>query len=219
MESFKFPERRKEPRKKDIFNRFAWLRWYARVRIAYAAAFVGHLRDYKRLKSICEADAKYGDFKTRRQADEAIKEIEVAIPRTDDCLREIKAELAGLGSLLAILCGEADELCTFREKCHIIGVSERHMRIRMDRDDEHDTKMRSLIFVHHGEYRGHKDLLPRFDIDMPLWTIAMESFAYALKHDFEVRQRSEEALSLFLTDLQERKAEQRQQQRTLHLIQ
>lgn len=219
MKPFKFPERRKELRKKELFNRFARLRWSSRTRIAYAAAFVGHLRDYKRLLTIYDIDAKYGDFETRRLAAEDIKEIEAAITRTGGCLREIKESLASLGPHLADLCVEADELCTFREKCHILGVSERHMRVRVDRYDENDTKMRTLIFVYHGEYRGKKDLLPRFSIDMPLWTIAMESFAYALKHDINVRQRSEEALSLFLTNLEERKAERAQQQRTLHLVQ
>lgn len=164
-------------RKQDIFNMFAMLRRLSRELIRESAL-------YSRIWRLMERDqarmvAAGNPFDANR-----IKALGADIEELRALGLECDKKLANMGPVLFDLCAAADAFFTFRDKAHALGVSETHLRRQMHGDHGEETsRLYTLIFACHGEYRGKEDFIGPDQFDMPLWEVASAWFRHLLHHN------------------------------------
>jgi hypothetical protein len=161
-------------RRMQLFNRFAYLRrngrFLARVYIQGQESISAAKKNKKYL------EAQNNPFNRHH-----ITAMEAAIVKWHEIIADINAQLAAAGPTLMALCDQADNICTFREKAHILGVSEQHLLSKLHNRHNDETRLYSMVFAGHAEYRGKEDFVPPVAEDMPLWTIASAWFFHLLQ--------------------------------------
>lgn len=227
MTMVQFPELRPENRKRALYNNFVKARRAARIYMKMLAQTNALIRKADRtLKQINESIVSAGQPKTGEEFynlrfwKNGINDLRAARDNAKLGKKETEAAMASMCAALHMLAAEADELCTFREKCHIMGVSEQHMRMRMRfLSEKEDPIMADLIYTCSGERRTEEDTFDCNEIDMPLWNIMHQGFMWALKHDSATQAVCSEALSEFLAEAADNHLQRSHDRRFLHLVQ
>jgi len=178
--------------------------------ITKAELFLAFVRLRRIARSIVRCDAEWRNdyLLLRRQKrtlqgqnspfDQArLAGISTEITRISEIRRENHAELVCFGPNLMEMCSLADQMLTFREKAHVLGVSEQHLRNRLCGKGE-DTRLYTMIFANHGEYRDKAEFIGPCQIAMPLWEIASAWFHHLLKTDQSFSDKCSEGLDEFL---------------------
>jgi hypothetical protein len=178
--------------KKEVRRGFVFLRRVARESVANYIFFQKDWRDLKRKRNKLKADAS--PFSTFR-----IKKLNFEIDFIREDLRDTDEELAELGQHLMALCDAADRVMSFREKAHLLGVSEQHLRKQVNGWE--DKRIFTMIFACHAEYRGNKDFVDCNLLEAPFWGIASAWFFQLLKTNKEFSSKCSEGVDKFFSHL------------------